>query len=82
MGLHRHSDILEKRHDLRGQPYYWSGLVPEMSRHSKLANAEDELTDVHELADGYITITPLNFDMTDRAQVTDPYIQQIIESLD
>ena len=58
MGVRRHTDTIEKRIDPRGRPYYWSGLDP-------LANHELEPgTDVRELADGYVTLTPLHFDLT------------------
>jgi 5'/3'-nucleotidase len=82
LGLHRHSDVLEKRHDLRGQPYFWTGLLPEREFNSSEIKNRNDKTDVQELANGYVTITPLNFDMTDHSQVGDPYIQQIIDSLD
>jgi 5'-nucleotidase len=58
MGVRRHTDTIERRIDPRGRPYYWSGLDP-------LANHELEPgTDVRELADGFVTLTPLHFDLT------------------
>ncbi len=58
MGVRRHRDVMEKRHDPRGRPYYWSGLDP-LDNHQ-----QDPGTDVRELADGYVTISPLHFDLT------------------
>ena len=58
MGVHRHTDTIEKRVDPRGRPYYWSGLDP-------IGNHELEPgTDVVELRDGFVTMTPLHFDLT------------------
>ncbi len=58
MGIRRHTDKVEKRIDPRGRPYYWSGLDP-------LANHElEQGTDVKELNDGFVTVTPLHFDLT------------------
>ena len=63
MGVRRHTDTVEKRLDPRGQPYYWSGLDP-------LNNHElDPGTDVAELTNGYITITPLHFDLTEQSVI-------------
>jgi 5'-nucleotidase len=58
MGVRRHTDTIEKRVDPRGRPYYWSGLDP-------IGNHELEPgTDVAELRDGFVTMTPLHFDLT------------------
>lgn len=58
LGLTRHVDVMEKRVDPRGRTYYWSGIDP-MEDHLM-----DPGTDVRELADGYVTISPLHFDLT------------------
>lgn len=60
MGVKRHQEVMEKRIDPRGRPYYWSGTAA-----LKNYPLEPE-TDVKELADGYVTITPLCFDLTAR----------------
>lgn len=58
MGVRRHTDTVEKRLDPRGRPYYWSGLDP-------LRNHDLEPgTDVCELTNGFATLTPLHFDLT------------------
>lgn len=66
-GLRVYRDRLDKRMDPRGKPYYWIGgdaptAVP------------DEGTDFGALAQGYVSITPLNLDLTDY-----PILQQLQE---
>jgi 5'-nucleotidase len=50
-------DTYEERSDPRGRKYYWNSSV------WSLGESDDD-TDVAALRDGYITITPLQFDMT------------------
>lgn len=57
-GLRVYRDRLDKRTDPRGRPYYWIGgdaptAIP------------DEGTDFGALAQGYVSITPINLDLTD-----------------
>ncbi|WP_437206037.1 5'/3'-nucleotidase SurE [Planctomicrobium sp. SH664] len=59
MAVKRHSDTIEKRLDPRGRPYYWSGLDP-LKNH-----ALEPGSDVKELTEGYVTVTPLHFDLTE-----------------
>ena len=63
MGVRRHVDVMEKRTDPRGGVYFWSGLDP--IEHHQL----DAGTDSNELADGYVTVTPMHFDLTDTKTV-------------
>lgn len=63
MGVKRHVDVMEKREDPRGRPYFWSGLDP-IKNH-----AMEPGTDLKELAEGFITLTPLHFDLTERETV-------------
>ncbi len=65
MGVKRHADVMEKREDPRGRPYFWSGLDP-IKNH-----AMDPGTDLKEITEGYITLTPLHFDLTERQTVQD-----------
>ena len=58
LGVKRHTEVMAKRIDPRGRPYYWSGFDP-LKNHQT-----DPGTDVRELADGYATLTPLDFDLT------------------
>jgi len=51
------ADTYERRTDPRGRAYYWNSSVFTLSE-------TDEDTDVAALRDGYITITPLQFDLT------------------
>lgn len=51
------TDTYEERKDPRGRPYYWNSSV------FKLGETEED-TDVAALRDGYITVTPLHFDLT------------------
>ncbi len=50
-------DTYERRTDPRGRDYFWNSSVFTLYE-------SDENTDVAALRDGYITITPLQFDMT------------------
>jgi 5'-nucleotidase len=51
-------DTYERRQDPKGRDYFWNTSV------FKLGETEQD-TDVAALRDGYITITPLQFDLTD-----------------
>ena len=60
MGVKRHAELMEKRIDPRGRAYYWSGI-------NGLDKKQLEPgTDLFELMDGYATVTPLHFDLTER----------------
>jgi 5'-nucleotidase len=63
-GTRIYHDRLEQRVDPRGQPYYWilgdtPGGIPERG------------TDVGALAEGYVSITPIQLDMTAYAFIAD-----------
>ena len=53
-------DTYDQRQDPRGRDYYWNSSVFTL-------RATDEDTDVAALRDKYITLTPLQFDLTDNA---------------
>lgn len=57
-GLRVYRDRLDKRIDPRGQPYYWIGGEAPTA-------IPDEGTDFGALEDGFVSITPLNLDLTD-----------------
>lgn len=59
MGVHRHTEVIEKRTDPRGRTYFWSGLEPIRSHELEPGS------DVQAITDGYATITPLHFDLTE-----------------
>lgn len=56
-GLRVYRDALDERRDPRGRPYYWIG------GEAPTGIAEDG-TDVGALAEGYVSITPLQLDLT------------------
>jgi 5'-nucleotidase len=56
-GLRVYRDLLEKRLDPRGVPYYWiGGEAP--------TGIEQDGTDIGMLAKGYVSVTPLHLDLT------------------
>jgi 5'-nucleotidase len=57
MGLRIYRDELVRRLDPRGRPYYWIG-GPEPT------GVEEEGTDIWAVAHGYISVTPLQLDLT------------------
>ena len=58
-GRRQYVDRIEKRHDPLGRPYFWLGgsLAEEAAR-------AEAGTDVRAVADGYISLTPIQLDMT------------------
>jgi 5'-nucleotidase len=57
-GVRLYHDMLEKRVDPRGVPYYWIGGEPP-------SGVEEEGTDYGAIKQGFISVTPLRMDMTD-----------------
>ncbi|GIW85882.1 MAG: 5'-nucleotidase SurE [Isosphaeraceae bacterium] len=57
-----HGETFERRKDPRGRDYYWLTYAPPF-------HLEGEPSDVSRLAEGYITVTPLHFDLTRRDEV-------------
>lgn len=57
MGLGRYGEGFEKRLDPRGRTYYWMTYRPPF-------HLEGPETDVTALTQGYISVTPLHFDLT------------------
>jgi 5'-nucleotidase len=65
MAVRRRYDVIEKRTDPRGRTYFWSGLEP-------IRNHEPEPgTDLYEVGQGYATLTPLHFDLTNHGTLPD-----------
>ena len=62
LGHRIYHDVLIRREDPKRHPYYWIGGDPP-------TGTPEEGTDVGALASGYVSVTPLNLDMTDRAQL-------------
>ncbi len=70
-GQRIYRDELDKRFDPRGRPYYWiAGEEPD--------GVVEEGTDFGALEDGYVSITPLQLDLTDyqRAQQIGPWFSE------
>jgi len=62
MGVERYGDHYIKRQDPKGRNYYWSTNDPP-------PKPTDHETDLNALFAGYITVTPLQFDMTKRTML-------------
>ncbi len=60
MGLDRYGEHYEKRVDPRGRSYYWATNDPP----PRPSSTETDLT---ALSKGYVTLTPLDFDLTKRS---------------
>ena len=60
--VHRYTEKFDRRVNPRGRTYFWAS--PEF-----LCPDPHPGTDVEALADSYITVTPLQFDLTDHAKV-------------
>ncbi len=56
-GLRIYKDALVKRDDPRGKPYYWIGGEPP-------TGVDEPGTDFGELTNGYVSITPIQLDLT------------------
>ena len=83
-GLRRYIEKFEKRYDPRGKSYYW--LVGEIIE--DIPQPEDShlpphiLTDVQAIRDRYITITPLQYNLTDATTAQYLYNQENSLSID
>ena len=62
MSVVRYGEAFERRVDPRGRNYYWASNDP-------LPPPSSEESDVTALADGVITITPLDYDLTNRKRL-------------
>ncbi|MEL6930737.1 MAG: 5'/3'-nucleotidase SurE [Cyanobacteria bacterium J06600_6] len=74
-GLRRYIEKFERRLDPRGKSYYWlEGEIVEDIEQPKDVNLPPQiLTDVQAIRDRYITITPLQYNLTDAAIVKHLY---------
>ncbi|MBC7473205.1 MAG: 5'/3'-nucleotidase SurE [Candidatus Sericytochromatia bacterium] len=57
LGVHKYTDIFEKRTDLRGKHYYWFAG-------ESLEYQDEEDTDIVAVKKGYISVTPIHYDLT------------------
>lgn len=64
LGNRVYRDAVIQKTDPRGKPYYWiGGEVPDWE--------EDEQSDFHAVAQGYVSVTPIHLDLTDFRAVVD-----------
>lgn len=70
-GIRRYIDTFEKRVDPRGKTYYWLAgeVVQDVEQPGHLHLPEDVPTDVQAIRDKYISVTPLQYNLTDPAGV-------------
>ncbi len=66
-GVRRYIESFEKRLDPRGKSYYWLAgeLIQEITQPDHIHLPADIPTDVQAIARNYITITPLQYNLTD-----------------
>ena len=64
MAVGRHGETFERRKDPRGRTYYWLTYAPPYF-------LDGPETDVSSLAEGYVTVTPLHFDLTRHNAIKD-----------
>ena len=76
-GIRRYKENFQQRQDPRGRNYYWLAgeLVEEIEQPEHIYLPPDLPTDVQMSRDNYITITPLQYNLTD--VVTVQRLQQI-----
>ncbi|MDR1053733.1 MAG: 5'/3'-nucleotidase SurE [Planctomycetaceae bacterium] len=60
-------ELFEERFDPAGRPYYWLSGRPDPRQPAK--KRSKHLTDVAALRQGFITLSPLDFNLTDRAKL-------------
>ncbi|MEC4806653.1 MAG: 5'/3'-nucleotidase SurE [Jaaginema sp. PMC 1079.18] len=66
-GLRRYIEQFEQRVDPRGKSYYWLAgeAIEEIAQPDHLHLPGDVLTDVQAIRENFITVTPLQYDLTD-----------------
>jgi 5'-nucleotidase len=77
-GLRRYIEKFEQRLDPRGKSYYWleGEIVEDIEQPEDINLPPHILTDVQAIRDRYITITPLQFNLTDAIIVKHLYQQE------
>lgn len=70
-GIRRYIDTFEKRLDPRGKTYYWLAgeVVQDIEQPTHLHLPHEVPTDVQAIRDKYISVTPLQYNLTDTAGV-------------
>jgi 5'-nucleotidase len=64
MAVEQHGERFIKRSDPRGRTYYWSTSDPPIRR-------DDQASDLSALQQGYVTLTPLQFDMAKHVRLAE-----------
>lgn len=77
-GLRRYIEKFEQRLDPRGKSYYWleGEIVEDIEQPEDINLPPHILTDVQAIRDRYITITPLQYNLTDATIVKHLYQQK------
>ena len=80
-GLRRYIEKFEKRFDPRGKSYYWleGEIIEDIEQPEDLNLPPHILTDVQAIRDRYITITPLQYNLTDVTIVKHLYQQDLFD---
>ncbi|NEO62181.1 MAG: 5'/3'-nucleotidase SurE, partial [Moorea sp. SIO4G2] len=70
-GIRRYIENFEKRVDPRGKIYYWLAgeVIEDVEQPDHIHLPQDIPTDVQAIRNNYITITPLQYNLTDTARV-------------
>jgi 5'-nucleotidase len=70
-GLRRYHDLFEKRSDPRGKTYYWLAgeVIEDIDTPVIYPQDEKLLTDVEAIAQNFISVTPLHYNLTDYRRV-------------
>ena len=70
MGLAQYGRSYESRTDPGGKPYYWAlWTPPPPSSDPQSPEHPDQDADIDKLSEGFVTVTPLSFDMTHRERL-------------
>ncbi len=70
-GLRRYHNLFEKRSDPRGKTYYWLAgeVLEEVDAPEAHAHYPDVMTDVQAIRAGFISVTPLQYNLTDYERI-------------
>ena len=74
LGIRIFEDAIEKRLDPRGRPYYWLGGTPKSLPLKEFDDDHDQLA----VENGYVSVTPIHFDLTDYSLLNE--LKGIIET--
>lgn len=80
-GLRRYIEKFAKRFDPRGKSYYWleGEIIEDIEQPEDTSLPPHILTDVQAIRDRFITITPLQYNLTDAAIVKHLYEQNLFK---